>query len=241
MVDKQLLIVKTGSTLSSLLPRYGDFDDWVISGLSTARDMVDIVDVSRGQPLPPCGSIAGVVITGSHDMVTARSDWMERTGKWLPQAVDMEIPILGICFGHQLLAWSMGGTVGLNPTGRECGTVDITLKTSADRDPLFAGFGNSIRAQVSHTQSVLSLPRGATTLASGLRDPIQAFVIGKCAWGVQFHPEFGMEVVKEYINYHREALISEGQDLAELIASVEDTPAGTELLTRFGGLVTQQI
>ena len=140
-------------------------------------------------------NVAGVVITGSHDMVTERQPWSEQAAAWLPGLVERGIPTLGICYGHQLLAHALGGEVGDNPNGREFGTVTVDLEAEAADDPLLGGLPARLPVQVCHTQSALTLPAGARRLAHGSRDANQAFVVGEAAWGVQFHPEFDAEVV----------------------------------------------
>ena len=68
----ELLIIKTGSTLPSLVARKGDFEDWVLRGMGMDRGEADILDVTAGAPLPSREGLAGIIITGSHAMVTDR-------------------------------------------------------------------------------------------------------------------------------------------------------------------------
>jgi GMP synthase (glutamine-hydrolysing) len=107
-----ILVIKTGSTLPSLLDRQGDFEDWVIAGLGVPRDQVQVANVQAGDVLPEPDDVAGVVITGSHSMVTDHEPWSERAAAWLRRAVVRQTPVLGICYGHQLLAYALGGEVG---------------------------------------------------------------------------------------------------------------------------------
>jgi GMP synthase (glutamine-hydrolysing) len=234
---RQFLIIKVGSTLPSLLSKKGDFEDWIVSGMGTAANQTTTIDVRAGTPLPDYDQVSGIVISGSHAMVTDHYDWSERTARWLPGAVERNIPLLGICYGHQLLAYAFGGSVGNNPNGREFGTVQVDLDEHAKSDPLLGAFSTPIKVHVSHIQSVLSLPAGAKHLASSALDANQAFVIGKAAWGVQFHPEFDAEVVIEYINSRRQALRHEGQDPDCLVETCADTPFGSAILRRFVQIV----
>jgi GMP synthase (glutamine-hydrolysing) len=234
---RELIILKTGSTLPTLLTRKGDFTDWIAGGLEADSAVVRVVDAENGDALPAYDAVAGVVITGSHAMVTERQPWSERTAAWLPGLVERGIPTLGICYGHQLLAHALGGEVGDNPNGREFGTVSIELTAEAADDPLLGGLPARLPVQVCHTQSVLRLPAGARRLAQGDRDANQAFVVGEAAWGVQFHPEFDADVVTTYIKHYAARLRAEGQDPDALSAGCCDTPAGTTILRRFGQIV----
>jgi GMP synthase (glutamine-hydrolysing) len=230
---RKIVIVKVGTTMSSLLSRKGDFEDWILSGMGICSEKTSVVDVSNAQPLPPHNTISGVIITGSHAMVTDRHDWSERTAEWLAGGVERSIPMLGICYGHQLLAYALGGEIGNNPNGREFGTVDVHLEEGAADDALLGGLPTPMKVHVSHTQAVLRLPASAKRLAYSNRDPNQAFVVNNCAWGVQFHPEFDSEIVREYTLGHSESLLAEGQNPTELAAASVDTPHGAEILKRF--------
>jgi GMP synthase (glutamine-hydrolysing) len=234
---RELIILKTGSTLPTLLARKGDFTDWIVTGLDAAPTEVRIIDAENVCTLPAYDEVAGVVITGSHAMVTERQPWSERVAAWLPGLIERGIPTLGICYGHQLLAHALGGEVGDNPNGREFGTVTVDLAAEAADDPLLGGLPSRLPVQVCHTQSALRLPAGARRLAQGSRDANQAFVVGEAAWGVQFHPEFDAEVVTTYIEHYAERLRAEGQDPAALSAGCCDTPVGTTILRRFGEIV----
>ncbi len=232
-----LIILKLGSTLPELAARRGDFDDWIAAGVGADGSLpVRTVDVARGEPLPDYDALAGVVLTGSHAMVTQRRGFSERTAAWLPGLVERGVPVLGICYGHQLLAHALGGRVADNPAGREFGTVEVTLLPEAADDPLLGGLESPLAAHVCHAQSAIELPPGARLLASSAKDSHQAFRLGRCVWGVQFHPEFDREVAVEYIRRHREALAAEGQDPDGLEARTKETPAAAEVLRRFGRL-----
>lgn len=230
-------IIKTGGTFPSLVAQKGDFEDWVLAGMGLTRDQVILADVQNGGALPGFDAVSGVVITGSHAMVTDHPDWNERTAEWLTGAAARRLPVLGICYGHQLLAYALGGRVSDNPNGREVGTTDVQLNGYAQRDSLFGGLPPLLKAHVCHTQSVMQLPAGATVLAASARDRHQAFVVGECAWGVQFHPEFDADATRFYIQHEQDKLIQEGQDIDQLFAGVQETPEASGLLGRFARLI----
>lgn len=232
-----LLIVKTGSTFTSLCERRGDFEDWIIASLGMDPGLIRVVIPPEGEALPDPDGISGVVITGSHAMVTDSHDWSDRTAAWLPHVVEAGVPLLGICYGHQLLAVAMGGEVGNNPAGSVFGTVEVTLTEAAASDVLLGGLPDVLRVHVTHTQSVLRLPPGATLLASSESDPHCAYSIGSSVWGLQFHPEFDADIVTACTEKCADFLRGEGQDPDLLKGTIENTPFGDKIMRRFGEIV----
>jgi GMP synthase (glutamine-hydrolysing) len=233
---ERVLILKMGDTLPALKARRGDFEHWTIEGMGLPPEKVSVVDLPRGDPLPPAEGGGGIVVTGSHTMVTDREAWSERAAEWLRRAVGAGRPVLGICYGHQLLAHALGGVVGNNPRGEELGAVEVFLDETARADALLGGLPTTMRVYESHTQSVLRLPLGAVRLAFNSWDDNQCFRFGTAAWGIQFHPEFDAEVVKEYIQCNRGALIAEGRDPDALLRTVTGEAVRGELLRRFASL-----
>jgi len=195
------------------------------------------VDVAAGSPLPDAKACSGVVVTGSHAMVTDNLPWSEATAAWIPSLIAAEVPFLGICYGHQLLAQAMGGRVGFHPGGEEIGTVDIHLLPNSRTDPLFCSLPSPFKAHTTHSQTVLSLPQGAVCLASNSFEPHHAFRLGSCAWGVQFHPEYDRKIMESYVVEQTEELEAAGQDVPELLRTIADTPEAATILRRFGRMM----
>ncbi|MEQ8893537.1 MAG: glutamine amidotransferase, partial [Sandaracinaceae bacterium] len=209
----------------------GDYEDWIADGLSVPD--VRTVAVEAGEALPDPETLRGVVVTGSSALVTDRLEWSERTGAWLRAAVDAEIPMLCICYGHQLLADTLGGTVGANRKGREIGAIDVTLNEAGRADPLFEGLPETLRVSSSHRQQVLALPEGAVALGHNEMDPHQAYRLGARVWGVQFHPEWDDGVIRAYLEARREILREEGLDPEALLDRVAPSAHGERILENF--------
>ncbi len=232
---RRILVVKAGTTRDVVPDSSEDFENWIAAGVG---EPVSVCRVADGEPLPPPTLPLAVVVTGSSAMVSHRLPWSERTAGWLADAVDAGTPVLGICYGHQLLAHALGGVVGPNPHGREIGTVTGNVLPAAADDPLLGGVGPRFEIQATHVESVLTLPPRATTLATSGRDDHFAFrVDGRPAWGVQFHPEFSVDVMREYLEARRGILEDEGRDVDALLAATRPTPVGPVVLRRFGELV----
>lgn len=234
---KQILLIKTGCTIEQIKPRHGDFENWFATGMGL--DEILQIDVYKQQPLPAPENLAGVVITGSPAMVSAREDWSEQTAEWLRKVIPTGLPVLGVCYGHQLLAHALGGRVGPNPAGRQIGTVKARCTDSAWDDPLLGRLPENFPAQTSHSEAVLDIPSGAVRLATSPRDRNFALRFADRVWGLQFHPEFSAAVTKDYIRYRAGDLRGEGLDPEGLLAAVTETGAAQSLLERFTGLVFQ--
>ena len=228
-----LLIVKTGSTFSELASEVGDFENWIERGLGLPPEATVVVDVAAGAPLPEPDALTGCVVTGSHDNVTDELDWMPVLAGWLRDAVQGELPILGICFGHQILAEALGGKAGFHPEGPEIGMAEIHLAEKAEIDPLFSQMPSTFAAHVTHLQSALTLPESAVVLACNAHEPHHAFRIGRHAWGVQFHPEFFADASRHYTTAQADLLEKNGFDSAAVHAAVVETPESTLLLSLF--------
>lgn len=126
--------------------------------------------------------IKGVILSGSpfsvYDEAAFKIDTAQLRGKY---------PILGICYGAQLIAHQAGGTV--EPAGsREYGRANLTTYKAGNR--LLEGFTPNAQIWMSHGDSITSVPDTFETIASTKDVPITAYHIkGEDTWGVQFHPE----------------------------------------------------
>lgn len=236
-MTRPLVILKAGSAMAAVRQRFGDFEDWLREGLMLPDDAVRVVRVEDGEELPRPKECGGVVITGSHAMVTDNLPWSVALAAWLPEVVAMRIPLLGVCYGHQLLAAALGGRVDYHPQGPEIGTVAVELLPAAADDPLFAGLPASFPAQAFHSQSVLALPPGAVPLARNGFESHHAFRLGACAWGVQFHPEYTQGVMAAEIAADTEQLTADGLTPSTLLVTVRECPEAASLLARFARLV----
>lgn len=232
-----LLIIKTGSSVPTLDPSLGDFEDWIATQLDGLDIELEVCRVDHDQSLPDVSQVAGAIVSGSSAMVTERLDWSERTAEWLGRAIPGDLPILGICFGHQLIAHALDGRVARNPNGREIGTVEVLLTEEAESDPLFCGLGSRIEVHETHSESVVDLPTDAIHLAHSTLDPHQAFRIGRVTWGLQFHPEFTAKITRGYLESRRSDIEEEGIDVDALICCVRDSSFGRQILRRFAAIV----
>lgn len=229
---RQLLLIQTGEAPEIIHARFGGFADWFREAMRIQPERMRTVRVAAGEPLPDPDTIAGAVITGSASMVTDRAAWSERAAAWIRDAIDAETPMFGVCYGHQLMAHALGGSVGWLPAGREMGTRAITRHGREGSDWL-AGLPAKFSAHTTHRQSVLEPPRGAEIIASSELDPHQLLRYAPYAISTQFHPEFGAAVMRAYIDARADALREEGFDIDALRRDACETEAARGLLQRF--------
>ena len=138
------------------------------------------------------------IITGSPCSVYNCEAWMVNLEEEMKNIQSSQIPVLGICFGHQLIAKCFGGTVELNPQGWELGAYPVQFTAAGKKSQLFSGMEENAIVYESHQDSVTVLPENAIELARNNKGN-QAFMIHDNFYGVQFHPEFSWEVIKMYV------------------------------------------
>ena len=139
--------------------------------------------------LPPDTDYDGFIVTGSKSAAYGDADWIAETEAWIQEAVDAGLPALGVCFGHQLLAQALGGTV------EDMGEYELGYRTMEHaEDPVLEGIDREFLAFATHSDRVVELPDGATKLAWN-EYGIQGFRLGDSV-GVQFHPEYDLETAE---------------------------------------------
>jgi GMP synthase (glutamine-hydrolysing) len=230
----RLLVLVTGQTIPAIAERRGDFPRWIGERTGDAwPGQWAVHDVRTDDALPGPEDADAFVITGSSSSVTERAPWMLRIEARIRELVAANVPLLGICFGHQLLAQALGGEVARNPRGREIGTVSVRR---VGDDPLFGDLPRSFDIHATHVDAVQRLPDGAVRLAETDLDPNAAFRVGSGAWGVQFHPEFDADVMRAYLVARSELIRGEGGDPDALLAGVREHENGAVVLRAFAAL-----
>lgn len=180
---------------ANVVAQIGEQPRWFIDALDLQPDDYLIVRPHLGEALPDFDQISGAILSGSWAMVTDHADWSERSAAWVRAAIDHRLPLLGVCYGHQLMAYALGGVVADNPQGWERGLLPIRCTEQAQRDPLLQRLPAGFSVWLSHRQSVIATPPHAQVLASSARDGCQIVRYSPQALSVQFHPEFSRPIM----------------------------------------------
>lgn len=157
-----------------------------------------------GDELPPAAGFRAVIVLGGamgvHD--TAEHPFLGGVKRFIREAVEADVPLLGICLGGQLLADVLGAPVTSGAFG-EKGSLTVSLTAEGERDPLFAGVDRTFATFQWHNDT-FAIPRGGVLLASSPVCPAQAFRMGEAAYGLQFHPEVTASIVDTWARWTAE-------------------------------------
>ncbi len=195
--------------------------------------------IARGEPLHGLVLLGGGLMPDDDE----RYPFLPWERGLVGAAVATGVPVLGICLGAQMLAYVAGGEVTAKSGETERGSCRVDLLDAASDDSLFAGLTgyDGLRMIQNHHDSITALPPGAVHLATSALCRVQAFRIGRAAWGVQFHPEVSVSRLEEW---DESKLAAEGFDRAALVAkATADAAVNTEqsraLIEAFAGVVRE--
>ena len=181
---QKILVVDFGSQYTQLIAR-------------RLRELNVYSEVYPWDEIPNLESVDGFVLSGGPE-----SSNIEGNPNISNEILESNKPILGICYGMQVLAFQEGGEIQ-NEGKKEFGYAKIDLNNQTS---LFADTSDSIDVWMSHGDKVISLPEGYETLASSDNSPIAAYQnLEKNYFGLQFHPEvthtdFGLKIIENFIN-----------------------------------------
>jgi len=173
----------------------------VFRDFMTAADITwDTVELDAGDSIPSLDGYDALIVMGGPMDVWQddRHPWLIPEKAAIREAVlDRQLPYLGLCLGHQLLAVAAGGDVRTMKKP-EVGVFDITKTAAASDDPLFSGLPDVTTALQWHSVEVSRLPGETVVLAQSPQCAIQAMRLGSHAYGVQYHVEITDQTVSQW-------------------------------------------
>ncbi|GGM54422.1 glutamine amidotransferase [Longimycelium tulufanense] len=182
--------------LSELDP-LGPLGEWL---LAADAELAVLRPARESFPDSPDGYHALVCLGGEMSSLdVATHPWLADVRALLARAVAARVPVLAICLGAQLLAQATGGQVRRGVNGPEIGPSLVAKRDATAYDPLWADVPFTPDVIQFHEDEIHRLPPGAELLAASPRYQNQAFRVGTCAYGVQFHIETTPDTVLNWM------------------------------------------
>jgi GMP synthase-like glutamine amidotransferase len=187
----RITIIETGLVPQEHRERHGSFAD-MFARMIRAEDPtapVDVVSIPNGDTLPDPHKVEAILITGAAAGVYDELDWMAPLEDFVRKAYANKTPMVGVCFGHQLIAQALGGTVRKSDKGWGIGRhVYQVLPENGVVD------GETIAIPCSHQDQVITAPSDALTILSSDFTPHAGLLYANgTTLTVQPHPEFDVE------------------------------------------------
>ena len=213
-------VLKAGRSTRAARKRIGDMDHMFIDLLSRPGDHWESHDVEHDVFPRNVKDFDGFVITGGRASAYDKDGWVARLLETVQEAHVHQIPLLGVCLGHQVVAKALGGEVGVNPLGWDIGLTPVTLTPEGERLDGLNRAPRPLSVLQTHQDIIVELPPEAVHLAFSPKTRYEMFHVGPAVFCMQGHPEMDNEEVCEIISIRREdlppAVVDSGlQSLAE--------------------------
>lgn len=163
----------------------------------------ELFNTTQGQYPASFDGFDAVLLTGSQADAFAPTPWVLELRQRVTLLLQAKKKLVGVCFGHQLIALCLGAPVGRAAQGWGAGRMRYQWHAPAMAQ---AQGRTEIALLASHQDQVLALPEGATLLASSAFCPVAAFAVGQQVFCVQPHPEFIEDYSAHLLNKRREQL-----------------------------------
>lgn len=232
-MTNKILLIQAGSPPDAIIRQHGDLNRWFKSALAPLNTGIDVVAPFRGEKLPEPHQHKIAIITGSWSMVTESLDWSENLADWIRQAVAADMPLFGICYGHQLMSHALGGKVDYHPNGREVGSQQIFINEIGRSDPWLKSSSENFWAHLTHLQTVFDAPPQAKVLGHSKHDAKQIIRYSDYAVSTQFHPEITVEIADSLIDFRAKVLAQEDICSTQLKAELRESPIASQLFLSF--------
>jgi GMP synthase-like glutamine amidotransferase len=186
----KLTIIQTGEVPEQLRDRFGPYHKMFEAMFAATGQgfTCEVVPLTDGAPLPDAGTLEGIVLTGSPAGVYDDLPWIEPLRRFIRDAYGRATPMLGICFGHQIMADALGGDVRKSEKGWGLGRHNYTVTA---RPRYMAAAPAALAIACSHQDQVLAPPAEAEViLASGFTPNAGLAYRNGAALSFQPHPEF---------------------------------------------------
>jgi len=151
----------------------------------------------------------------------------------LKHCIERDVPVFASCFGFQLAALALGGSIIRDEKDFEMGSLPISLRPAAAEDLLFHDVSDGFHAIAVHRERSVACPPGATELAF-TEACCHAFKVDdKRFWACQFHPEVDRATLVERLTVYKDAYTDGDDHLEQVLSSAVETPESNDLMRKF--------
>ena len=208
----------------------GDYED-MFRRLFADHGDLDIVtyDLIAGDFPSDPGECDAWVTTGSRHSVNDDEPWIRKLEGFVREVAAAEMPFIGICFGHQMLAKALGGSVARSERGWGVGVKEVEVLPEL-------GLGHSYRVLTSHQDQVETIPPGGEILGWNQHCPVSMLRVGSKMLGIQGHPEFDPAYSRALMELRRGTVISE-PIVDEGLATLDQAPDSDRLAEWIIGMI----
>ena len=197
-------ILRTDSVRPEWVAEHGQYPDMFARLLTEQDDALRFTtwDVEAGELPVACDVADAFLITGSKSSVYDDKAWIRSLEDFVHTLHATRSKLIGICFGHQLIAQALGGTVAKSNKGWGVG-----VNTYAVDDSLFRqADGKDLCLLASHQDQVMQMPPGAKKIATNAHCEVAGMVLGKHILTLQGHPEFTPEYARAILSFRHDMI-----------------------------------
>ena len=200
-------ILQCGEVPDTLSAQFPDYNEMIEIGLKRADHNIHCITfrVLDGE-IPHPAACDAWITTGSRFSVNDPNEWTEKFSEFVSDVHKLKIPFVGICYGMQMMAKALGGTVEYAEKGWGVG---VATSTVYEKAPWMANPKEAANLVVSHQEQVTELPAEAVLLAGSDFCPNGIFQVGSSMLGIQGHPEFTTDYSRALMDVRRNIIPAE--------------------------------